>query len=90
MPYRNNAPTEHAAYVAAEEHELDQVAASARRRGRNARIGVAAIVAGLGAAMWALAPSKVQTPVHRCHSVEIRWENAPHLPPDRWQSCMDR
>jgi hypothetical protein len=90
MPYRINAPNDHAAYVAADANEVDALAAAARSRRRNTRGVVAGVFAAITAMPWLLGPSRLNTPVIHCHNVEIRWENAPQLPPNRWTRCVAR
>jgi hypothetical protein len=86
MPYRTNAkPAPNDARDAA---EVATFASEAKARRRRVALGVGAMLVGTMGTLAAIA-SVGQKPVPRCHQLEIRWENAPWIPPNRWTACRE-
>lgn len=74
----------------AEARELAAAQLLADRQRRRAALGVAAgVLALVGAVPFiaSISPGKRRV---ACHKVEIRYENAPEIPGERWTSCAER
>ena len=89
MVYRTNAdPT--IEEVRAEARELCDIVRAAAGRRRRVAIAVSCAIAGIMASVFVLAALQPTRPRTTCHSVVIRWENAPHIPPNSWTACPTR
>jgi hypothetical protein len=87
MPYRTNAIP--AASDARDAAEVATFAREAKVRRRRAALGVGAMLVGSMGALAVIASGRPQKPMLRCHQVEVRWENAPWVPPNRWTACRE-
>ncbi len=85
MPYRSPPPVD--PKVLEEAREVTAVADAARLRIRRAAVGVATAIAGALVAVSTIAGATPARPHHVCHNVEIRWENAPEVPPHTYTTC---
>lgn len=85
MAYRTN-PKDPLAPLR-EREEIRLVAEEAKRRKRLATVGSIGCVMAAFAVFFGLAPASA----HRvCHQVEVRWENAPEIPPSVWTTCVQK
>lgn len=86
MVYRTNAdPTIEAAR--AEARELGEIARASAGRRRRVAIAITVVVAGIMSTCFALPALQPTRPRMICHNVELRWENAPHIPANTWRAC---
>jgi hypothetical protein len=86
MVYRTNAdPTIEEAR--AEARELTDVVRAAATRRRRVALAVSAVVATVMSMFFVLPALQERRPQMSCHSVTIRWENAPHVPDNSWTTC---
>ena len=85
MAYRVPADRDEAARV--EAHELRAIEQDAQRRTRRAYLMTFAALAGGAALLFVGFACDGKSRRILCHEVQIRWENAPHVPPSTYTSC---
>lgn len=88
MPYRHEATRDEPEQ--AELRELRDIADASRARTNRVRIVVVLSVLGAVSTLVAGASLRRPRPVYACHEVQIRYENAPEIPPSTYTSCRER